>query len=57
MICPPGDDVTILYRRPDRSRGGVRVTRAEFLLALDGFLQAWRAKYGDRFTPPESLTS
>jgi len=52
VVCPPGDDVTILYRRPDRSRGGVRVTRAEFLRAMDGFLQ-WFEIQRERLSPKE----
>jgi len=47
-----GEDVTILYRRPDRSRGGVRVTRAEFLRAMDGFLQ-WFEIQRERLSPKE----
>ena len=40
VVCPPGEDLRVYYRRPDRSRSGARVTRRGFQAAADAFV-AW----------------
>jgi hypothetical protein len=52
VICPPGEAVTILFRRPDRSRASVRVPRAEFVAAADGFVR-WFEAQAARLSPSE----